>query len=115
MYSVTSWLGRIGFDDNPTTAIVLHFFRISAIGSAPRFAANSEPSGTSTLIELLTHSSLLVSSALVPAPTSICRSLPPSPLKFGGPPEIPSIRAAAQSLPDTVNRRQWPSLRGTPG
>src|SRR5205823_8093635 len=24
MYSDTSWLGRIGFDDNPTTAIVLY-------------------------------------------------------------------------------------------
>src|SRR6516162_146301 len=56
MYSDTSWLGRMGFDDNPTAAIVLHFFRISWIASTPRVAANSEPSGTSTLIVLSSSS-----------------------------------------------------------
>ena len=50
MYSDTAWLGRIGFEDNPTTAIVLHFCKISEIGSVPFLAPNSDPSGTSTLI-----------------------------------------------------------------
>src|SRR5215469_14023014 len=50
MYSETSWLGRLGFDDNPTTAIVLYLLKMSAIGSPRPFTANSDPSGSSTLI-----------------------------------------------------------------
>src|SRR5689334_20415181 len=50
MYSVTSWLGLIGFEDNPTTAIVLHFFKMFVMGSLPFFAANSDVSGGSSLI-----------------------------------------------------------------
>jgi hypothetical protein len=38
MYSDTSWLGRIGFDDNPTTAIVLDLLKMPAMGSPPPFA-----------------------------------------------------------------------------
>src|SRR5437764_1808086 len=49
MYSETSWLGRIGFEDNPTTAIALHLLKISAIGSAP-LASNSDPSGIAILM-----------------------------------------------------------------
>src|SRR5215472_8836848 len=49
MYSDTSWLGRIGFDDSPTTATVRYLLRISATGSRP-CAPSSEPSARSTLI-----------------------------------------------------------------
>src|SRR5205823_13005812 len=62
MYSDTSWLGRIGFDDNPTTAIVLYLRKMPAIGSPPLCAPNSDPSGTSTLIASLLPS--LLSSVL---------------------------------------------------
>src|SRR5436305_13611562 len=102
MYSVTSWLGRVGFDDNPTTAIVLHFCSISAIGSAPLFAAKSEPSGTRTFIASQARPLRLVSSAPDPALTSLYHSLPTSPPRFEWPPGIRSTPATAQSLPGTV-------------
>src|SRR5438876_10387384 len=50
MYSVTPWLGRIGFEDNPTTAIVLYFFSSSRIASVPGCPKEFPPSGRSTLI-----------------------------------------------------------------
>jgi hypothetical protein len=46
MYSVTPKLGRIGLDDNPTTAMVLQSFKSSLIGSAQGFAL----SGRATLM-----------------------------------------------------------------
>jgi hypothetical protein len=46
MYCATPWLGRARFEDKPTTATVLQFFRISRMGSALAFA----PSGSNTLI-----------------------------------------------------------------
>src|SRR6266851_5214015 len=44
MYSVTPWLGRIGFEDNPTTAIVLLSLSIFVIGSpSPRPPVSAPP------------------------------------------------------------------------
>src|SRR2546430_11423230 len=50
MYSVTPWLGRIGFEDNPTTAMVLLSSRIFVIASPSRCPLISAPSGMSTLM-----------------------------------------------------------------
>src|SRR5437763_13495590 len=50
MYSVTPWLVRSGFEDSPTTAIVLSFLRSSRIASAPGCPKAFGPSGSSTLM-----------------------------------------------------------------
>src|SRR6266852_4481906 len=115
MYSVTSWLGRIGFEDNPTTAIVLQLFKISAMGSAPLLAPNSDLSGTSTLIASRVRPSRRRGKGALrrvpalpipaPAPTNISHFLLVFRWKSERPPEIPSIPAAAQSLPAATNRR----------
>src|SRR5689334_10494779 len=97
MYSVTSWLGRIGFDDNPTTAIVLHFLKISATGSALPCGTKLELSGTNTLIAPSTQAFLCAAPSRAPAPQTTCHSLPSSPPKSESPPETPSTPAAARS------------------
>src|SRR5438046_3220422 len=53
MYSVTPWLGRIGFEDSPTTAIVLLSSKTFVIASPSRCRLISAPSGMSTLIARL--------------------------------------------------------------
>src|SRR5260370_9801310 len=50
MYSVTPWLGRIGFEDNPTTAIVLLSLSIFVIGSPSPRPPVSAPPGMCTLM-----------------------------------------------------------------
>src|SRR5438552_220436 len=50
MYSVTPWLGRIGFEDSPTTAIILLSPSIFVIGSTSARPPISAPPGTRTLI-----------------------------------------------------------------
>src|SRR5215472_5847316 len=97
MYSVTSKLCRIVFEDKPTTAIVLHSFRISVMGSLPSLVRNSEPSGTRTLIASQTRPSLLVSLSLAPLPPNIFHFLPRFPPKSAPPQESPSTQAAARS------------------
>src|SRR6266568_2437474 len=50
MYSDTSWLGRIGLEDNPTTAIVLLSLNIFVIGSPSPRPPISAPPGMCTLM-----------------------------------------------------------------
>src|SRR5258708_1635180 len=106
MYSVTPKLGRIGFEDNPTTAMVLYFFRILRMASA--FA--SAPPGSSVLIARPVHLCLRASKSPAPWPTNICHFLPPSPPKCGSLPEIPSTPASARSRPSAADHRSPPSL-----
>src|SRR5277367_2062329 len=106
MYSVTLQLGRAGFEDNPTTAIVLYLFRISRIGSA----AAITPSGNNTLIAPPTRFFPRASSISAPLPPGTSHFLPPSPQICGSPQESPSNRAAARSLPNAAVRRKSLSL-----
>src|SRR5260370_16680395 len=99
MYSVTPWLGRIGFEDNPTTAIVLNFFRISRIVSAPGCVKESAPSGTKILIALRVHPCLRASRSPAPWPTNIFHFLPTSPPKSLSLRGIPSTPPASRSRP----------------
>src|SRR5947208_16230981 len=50
MYSVTPKLGRSGFEDNPTTAMVLLSFNIFVIGSPSPRPPTSAPPGMCTLM-----------------------------------------------------------------
>src|SRR5467141_1834902 len=125
IYSVTPKLGRTGFEDNPTTAIVLYFFRTSRIASVValvvggRFSASplglaSALSGSNTLIAPQARLCRRASKSPPPWPTNICHSLPPSPPKYESPPEIPSIPAAARSLPCAIDHRSAPSHPAPP-
>src|SRR5260370_38896297 len=105
MYSVTPWLGRIGFEDNPTTAIVLNFFRISRIVSAPGCVKESAPSGTKILIALRVHPCLRASRSPAPWPTNIFHFLPPSPPKSLSLRRIPPTPAPARSRPFATGHR----------
>src|SRR6267142_2455381 len=51
MYSVTPKLGRIGFEDNPTTAMVLLSLNIFVIGSPSPRPPISAPLGMCALME----------------------------------------------------------------
>src|SRR5271169_1946051 len=106
MYSVTPKLGRVGFEDNPTTAIVLYLFRICRIGSAEALT----PSGNNTLIVPPARLFPLASPKHPPSPPGTFHFLPPCQPKFESPQEIPSSRAASQSLPGATTRRKSLSL-----
>src|SRR5207249_10538819 len=110
MYSVTPWLGRIGFEDSPTTAIVLYFFRSSRIVSA----LASAPSGSSTLIARRVHPCRRASKSLAPWPTSTGHFLPPFPPRSGSLPDPPSLLAAAHSRPFAATPRSAPSHPAPP-
>src|SRR5260370_29512302 len=125
MHSVPPCFGRIGFEDNPTTAIVLYVFRISRIASVvasvvgARFSASplglaSAPSGSSTLIAPRVHPCPRASKLPAPWPTNICHFLPPFPPIRESLPEIPSIPAAARSRPSAANHRSAPSHPAPP-
>src|SRR5712672_3866472 len=109
MYSVTPKLGRIGFDDNPTTAIVLYCFRSSRIASELAGVLASELSGRRTLIAPQVHLCRRASESHAPWLTSICRSLPLCQWKCESLPESPSIRAAERSRPTSRGHRSTPS------
>src|SRR5882724_10770152 len=111
-YSETPKLGRKGFDEMPTTAIVFAFLRISRIGSA----AGWYPSGSRTIIVPFAPQALPGASprasiyASLPETRHSPRACPP---KLASPPEIPSSPAAARSLRLAAAPRRilWPSDR----
>src|SRR5260370_41942138 len=105
MYSATPWLARIGFEDNPTTAIVLYFLRISRIVSAPGCLEKSAPSGTKILIAPRVRLHRRASGSLAPWPPNISRFLPLSLSKCASLLECPSTPAAARSLPSGAGHR----------
>src|ERR1700726_3990035 len=113
MYSVTPKLGRVGFEDNPTTAILLYFFRSSRIASSLACVTaclkSFAPLGSSTLIAPRVRPCPRASRSPALWPTSICHFLPPSPPKCGSPPQIPSTPAAARSRPSAADHRSSPA------
>src|ERR1700674_2381005 len=112
MYSVTPKLGRIGFEDNPTTAMVLYFFRSSRIASPPACVTaclkSFAPHGRSTLIARRVRPCPPGSRSPAPSPTSICHFLPPSRSKCGSLLKPPSPQAPARSPPAVADHRSSP-------
>src|SRR6267142_129452 len=109
MYSVTPELGRIGFEDNPTTAILLYFFRSSRIASPLACAHTFALPGSSTLIAPRARPCPRASRSPAPWPTSICHFLPPSRPKCGSLPKIQSHPAAERSPPSAADNRSPPT------